>query len=268
MTVAAGVEVYNVDSSSVKARGRSLKADEHEEALDGPVRDLVENVTGKQKLKDAVATIELTGFQQDNFGAILDEDTDIEDWRVGEAYGESYLTTHRECLFPWPDKWDERKSGSSLPGADLAGVQKTDRKTNPYRFAYGEVKTSYEAKYPPSAVYGRTGLKQQMEDLRNSQPLRNDLFRYLGMRATGSAWYDKWKSATSRFLADDTDVSIFGVMFRDVPPDEADLRARSRSLAKGCPAKMGIELLAIYLPSGSISGFGEFYKEGTADAGN
>lgn len=268
MTIAAGAEVYNVDASAIVARGRSVTADERDSALNDPVRELVEDAAGKQKLKDAVATIELTGFQKDSFEAILEEDTDVEDWRVGEAYSESYLTVHRECLFPWPDKWDERKSGSSLPGADLAGLQKTDDAANPYRFAYGEVKTSCEARYPPSAVYGRTGLKQQMEDLRDSQRLRNDLFRYLGMRANGSDWHDKWKSAASRYLGDSTDVSIFGVMIRDVPPDEADLRARSVSLARGCPANMVIELLAIYFPAGSISGFAEFYKEGTADAGN
>jgi hypothetical protein len=73
-----------------------------------------------------------------------------EEWRVGEALAEAYLVAHRTCKFPWPDGRDARKAGSSLPGADLVGFQQhggTDR------FAFGEVKTSGEIRYPPGAMY-------------------------------------------------------------------------------------------------------------------
>ncbi len=191
--------------------------------------------------------------------AILDSDGPLEDWRVGEAYGEAYLTGHKRCFFPWPDKWDERKSGSSLPGADLAGLQDTGKKKLPFRFAFGEVKTSHVENYPPGAMHGRTGLKQQMEDLRDSDSIRNDLFRYLMMRAQNATWKPKWESAAKRYLADRNDVAIVGVLIRDVPPDERDLKARSTGLANGHPAKMHIELLAIYLPSESIAELAAFY---------
>lgn len=62
-----------------------------------------------------------------------------------------------------------------------------------------------------------------------------------------------------RFLAESTDVAIFGVLIRDVTPDERDLKTRSQNIAKKHPAKMHIELLAIYLPAGSISILGMMF---------
>lgn len=79
------------------------------------------------------------------------------------------------------------------------------------------------------------------------------------MRAQGADWEDKFKAALARFLAESTDVAIFGVLIRDVPPDESDLKTRSKNIANKHPAKMHIELLAIYLPAGSIGILGMMF---------
>jgi hypothetical protein len=254
MAIALGTEVYNVDHLRVVARGRTHSASERDAALAADVRALVQDDTGATKAAALTTSLNLTGFQTKNLDAVLKGGSSPKDWEVGEAYGEAYLATHKRCHFPWSDRWDERKDKSSLPGSDLVGLQETSTPKSPsFRFAFGEVKTSAEAKYPPGVMYGKEGLKQQMEDLRDRHEIRNTLVRYLTMRAQGADWEDKFKTALVRFLAESTDVAIFGVLIRDVTQDERDLKARSQNIAKKHPVRMHIELLAIYLPSGSIN---------------
>ena len=38
------------------------------------------------------------------------------------------------------------------------------------------------SRHPPGNMYGRHGLKAQLEDLRNNEEIRNTLFVYLGHR--------------------------------------------------------------------------------------
>ena len=83
-----------------------------------------------------------------------------EDWRVGEALAQAFLAAHRNCTFPWPASRDLRNPVSSPAGTDLVGFVDFDRGG---LFAFGEVKTSTQQQWPPSLIYGRHGLKQQME---------------------------------------------------------------------------------------------------------
>jgi hypothetical protein len=46
-------------------------------------------------------------------------------------------------------------------------------------------------------------------------------------------------------------------MVRDVPPHEDDLRIRVSSLGRNCSEAMIIELMAMYLPLGSIATLSE-----------
>lgn len=254
MAVALGTEVYNVDHQRVVARGRKHTASQRDSALDREVGALVLDEAGAQKASGLTTSLNLTGFQTKNLDAVLKGGSSPKDWEVGEAYGEAYLGSHKRCHFPWSDRWDERKEKSSLPGSDLVGLQETGKSKSPsFRFAFGEVKTSTDKRSPPGVMYGKEGLKRQMEDLRDEHEIRNTLVRYLMMRAQGADWEDKFKAALKRFLAESTDVAVFGVLIRDVQPDERDLRARSQGIARKHPPKMHIELVAIYLPPGSIS---------------
>ena len=138
--------------------------EELDAALSGPVATVLFDDEGKANIESILTDLVETDFEQDSLKRILSDPDAIEDWRVGEAIAETYLQDHRDCCFPWPDGRDERKSGSSLPGADLVGFGKDEEGDC---LAFGEVKTSSEAGYPPSAMYGRTGLKKQLEDLRD-----------------------------------------------------------------------------------------------------
>jgi len=253
MTVAAGETVYNEGSAPCSGLGLAWSEDDLGAAINGPVAAVLFDDEGKADIEDILTGLAETEFEQEGLRRVLSDPDDIEDWRVGEAIAETYLTNHRDCYFPWPDGRDERKSGSSLPGADLVGLHADDQGDC---LTFGEVKTSSEAKYPPGAMYGRTGLKQQLEDLRDSDSIRDDLFKYLGYRAKGADWIERFKQAGKRYLTNKSDVQLFGFLVRDVEPHKDDVRVRAEKLGKGCPDGTRIELLALYLPKGSIEGIG------------
>ena len=241
---------YQLGIPPVIGTGLGVSAQDLDAELAGSTAELVFDDAGKRDLRGLLEGLAETQFAKDNLEALLTDDGTPEDWRVGEALAERYLTEHHDCFFPWPDGRDERKRGSSLPGADLAGFQ---HRVGRERFAFGEVKTSAEAAYPPGVVYGRHGLKQQMEDLRGCREVRDDLVRYLGHRAPNASWQTRYQAAAETYLNDTCDVRIFGLLVRDVDPHQDDLRARVSALATGCPGATVIELTALYLPAGSIA---------------
>lgn len=250
----AGTIAYSLGNPPVIGTGVSWSEQETETAVAGPVASVVYDDAGTQSLTSLLSGLPETGFTSAQVQATLSQTATVENWRVGEALAESYLVHHRDCHFPWPDGRDIRKNGSSLPGADLVGFQKSGAQ---HRFAFGEVKTSGEKEYPPGACYGVTGLKQQLEDLRNDLGIRDDLVKYLGHRAaSGAGWKDQFMEAARFYFADKNDIRVFGLLVRDVQPHVDDVRVRVSSLAKGCPALMTIELLAIYLPEASIEKLG------------
>ena len=251
--IAAGTECYRHGTLPSTGQGRSWNDEELDTAIKNHVSGLVFDDQGKADIQEMLAGVADTAFEREQLAQVLTAPGDVENWRVGEAIAEAYLTEHRACLFPWPDGRDERKSGSSLPGADLVGFQ---RDIHGDRFAFGEVKTSGEAKYPPGAMYGRTGLKQQLEDLRDKVSIRNDLFMYLGHRAKNAPWGDRFKAASKRYLNNTSDVQLFGVLVRDVEPNVDDVRTRVEKLGCDCPADTHVELLALYLPNGVIDNLG------------
>ena len=174
---------------------------------------------------------------------------EAEEWRVGEALAAVYLEDHRRCRFPWPAIRDLRNMKSSLPGADLVGFTTDD---DGRCFAFGEVKTSGEHRYPPRVLHGEDGLILQLSKLRDDRSARDDLVRYLGYRAVSASWNSDFKDAVGRYLKDSTDVAVFGMLIRDVPPDTRDLHSATSKLASGDPSRLRIEFLAIYVPAGSL----------------
>lgn len=249
--LAAGSIEYSLGTQPVIGAGYSWTDPEMKAALAGPVAEVFYDDIGSQQVRSLLMGIVETGFAQDNVKEVLERPQSDENWRVGEAIAEAYLVHHRDCSFPWPDGRDVRRAQSSLPGADLVGFQKD---AVAFRFAFGEVKTSHEAKYPPGTLHGRTGLKQQLEDLRDEVAVRDQLVLYLSHRAgLNPPWKETFADAAKRYFTDRQDVSVFGVLVRDVKPHSDDLNALVQKLHTGCPASMSVELLAIYLPAQSIS---------------
>ena len=263
MTVARGTPVYSTGNPPCIGLGLTWSSEELNTALGGPVSAVLFDDEGRTSFEQMMREVVETEFEQDRLLRVFRHPERVEDWRVGEAIAKTWLTDHHKCYFPWPDRRDERRSGSSLPGADLVGLHAD---AHGDCLAFGEVKTSYDAKQPPGLMYGRTGLKKQLEDLRDNISIRDDLFKYLGYRAQGASWKKRFQQAGVRYLNNKSDVRLFGFLVRDVPPHENDVRVRVKSLGQGCPDSMKIKLLALYLPAGRIKGIGaaavEFRSEG------
>lgn len=245
---------YSVDSAPVIARGMAYNEEQLDEAINGSVKDLLLDTTGTAELNDMLAGLASTEFEQDQISQLLQAEPEPEDWLVGEALAEAYVAENENCTFPWPTSRDLKNPEASPAGADLTGFQETDDSENPYRFAFGEVKTSSDENYPPNVMYGRTGLKNQLEGLRDSYTTKQSLVLYLGHHAINASWRHMFESATKRYLSSEyTDIAIFGVLIRDVEPNESDLSYRATSLANGCPDLTSIALYALYLSENAIS---------------
>lgn len=254
MTVSAGEVAYDLGAPPCSGVGLRWSNEELDYALNDQVAAVLFDDEGRTNIEVILAGLAETEFAQDGLRRVLEEPDQVEDWRVGEAIAETYLTDYRSCSFPWPDGRDERKRGSSLPGADLVGFGIDDAGDC---FAFGEVKTSSERSYPPGAMYGRTGLKRQLEDLRDDERIRDDLVKYLGHRAGPAPWRARFQRAAVRYLENTSDVQLYGYLVRDVEPNPNDLRSRVSNLGADCPAGTRIELLALYLPQGGLNNIGE-----------
>ena len=254
MTAGVGAVVYDLGKVPCSGVGLQWSNDELTSALKGQVVAALFDDEGRASIEEILAPTAETDFARDGLRRVLEGPDKIEDWRVGEAIAETYLTEHRSCSFPWPDGRDARKSGSSLPGADLVGFGVDDEGDC---LAFGEVKTSGERNYPPRLLYGRTGLKQQLKDLRDSETIRDHLLRYLCHHCRSAPWRARLARAGGRYLRNKSDIQLYGFLVRDVDPNQEDLRAPVRGLAPGCPEETRIELLALYLPHGRLKGIGE-----------
>ena len=253
MTIGAGTDIYNADVAPVTARGVSYTDAELDAALSGSVSRVLWDDAGAADLQTILTGMVTTDFSDRSVKRILGSHHAPNNWRVGEGLAEAFLVEHRDCEFPWPTSRDLKNPSASPTGTDLVGFQNTNAAGHAHRFALGEVKTSEQEAWPPSVMDGRHGLKKQLEDLRDSLDVKDSLVKYLGHHANGMDWFPRYQSATTRYLANPSDVSLFGVLVRDVEPKREDLAGRAGDLAAGCPAETGIELRAMYLPRKAIN---------------
>jgi hypothetical protein len=103
-----GVTAYTIATSPVSGCGVVFNSAEIDQALAGPVADIVFDVPGDREIEALLSSIAETEFDQSGIRRILNNQRTVENWRVGEALAEAYLVTHRSCQFPWPDARDER----------------------------------------------------------------------------------------------------------------------------------------------------------------
>ena len=253
MAIASGTEVYNVDTIPVTARGVLYAEVELDSALKSSVSQVLWDDTGTNNLQAILTSVVTTDFSDKSVKRVLSNHPMPENWRIGEGLAEVFLVEHRSCKFPWPSGRDLKNPSASPAGTDLVGFQNTKTTVNAHRFAFGEVKTSEQEAWPPSAMNGRHGLQKQLENLRDSTNVKDSLVKYLGHHANGTDWLSRYKSAAMRYLANPTDISLFGVLVRDVEPKQEDLASRAAKLSANCPTETSIELRAMYLPLKSIS---------------
>ena len=136
--------MYKIGSEPCKGIGVRWTETDLDTALVDSVVGVLRDESGSAIVREILGPLGETEFATDQIERVTSQ-SPSPSWRVGEAIAEVYLTDWRNCLFPWPMSRDARRSGVSLPGADLVGL--TTGKTGE-RFVFGEIKTSSEATYP------------------------------------------------------------------------------------------------------------------------
>lgn len=246
--VSAGFIEYTLGKEPCTGTGITWTSDELDDALASSVTSILADDAGLALIKEALMPLSETGFVAERVSERVTKG--VKNWRVGEAIAEAYLTDRRECVFPWPMRRDARRQGVSLPGADLVGFAMEGKG---YRLVFGEVKTSSQMRYPPGVMNGESGLRQQIKDLRDDVDLRDGLIEYLTFRSPYAPWRGCFIQAVGRYLNNGrNDVRLYGVLIRDVSPDDRDLKNSVSRLINDCPAKMNITFIAIYLPEGRV----------------
>lgn len=250
MTMPTPTLEYDVSSPPVHASAVSYTEHQLDQIISGPVKDILRDTSGQDELEELLASLPSTEFEFDVLAEVLAEDCEFEDWLVGEAIAEAFITAHSQCEYPWPTSRDLKNSGASPAGCDLTGLQLVEDQDLPYRFSFGEVKTSYDQNSPPSVM---TSLGRQLFGLRDDKATKVDLVKYLGRHSAGKPWQVKFQSAAKRyFQSSGTDIAVFGILIRDTAPRESDIRGKANALSIHCPASTDIKLHALHIPDGEI----------------
>jgi hypothetical protein len=221
------------------------------EAFDAFMSDTVasrlHDKEGKTEFEVYLRGLASTGFARDSLDAILAAEVQEDrDWAVGEAIAEAYLGREHQITWPWNMERDKRNPNASLPGADLIGFHTENEDV---RLALGEVKSSTDAKTPPGVMNGRSGMKHQIDNLANNLSLVCQLLKWLLPRCKDTEFESYFKAAVGLFLqSGNMAISLFGVLIRDKQPNELDLKARGRTLAKSLQDPTSCHLIAIYIP--------------------
>lgn len=240
----SGEETYK-DNEQLSLLGIRYSENELQQSII-EVKKFCFDTTERDRFNNFVNSISDTGFS-----VLTMNNLQITSWQVGEGLAEAYLTNHFSCYFPWSSNRDLKNPQSSLTGADLVGFYDNE-------FAFGEVKTSSEERYPPQVTYQqKDGLNTQLNKLCNDKNLQTTLIQYLFHRLKGG---QKYKNALKKYLQDNNDYNIFGVLVRDTEPNIADWYYLKNNLQPHNTKR--VFLIALYLPKDGIEQLHQLVSEG------
>lgn len=229
--VPVGETIYQETHNGMCIKGASYSDVDLDDSVQ-IVADTCFDTSGQTDFINYIQSLDDTGFHPPN--VVLPS---IKDWQVGEGFAEAYLTSHFSCVFPWSNNRDLKNPNSSLTGADMVGFRQG-------QFAFGEVKTSSEQKYPPQVTSKKEdGLNTQLEKLCHNHDMRWALVQYLFHRLNGSS---DFKEACIAYLKGSNNFYIFGVLVRDVEPEIKDWAYLKKHLL--VHEQGSVFLVALYLP--------------------
>lgn len=227
----SGKAIYQETHNGMCIQGMSYNEEDVNQSAQS-VADICFDALGQEDFKIYILSLSDTGFRPIN--TIL---LKMRDWQVGEGFAEAYLTSHFECDFPWSNNRDLKNPNSSLTGADMVGFHQG-------QFAFGEVKTSTEQKYPPQVTSKKDhGLNAQLKKLCHNHDRRWMLVQYLFHRMTNKA---KHQEACIAYLKDNLNFYVFGVLVRDVEPKINDWDYLKKHME--VHGQKRVSLVALYLP--------------------
>jgi hypothetical protein len=216
------------------------------------VKNKLLDTSGTEELINEFQDVTKTGFDKDllvNIFSLSNNPEDLPAWRVGEAFAEFFLEERHGARFYYNPIRDAKNPDSNLTGADLVGFIDVGSDTI---FLFGEVKTSSDKNSPPQVLYGRSGLINQLENLKSDEKRRNNLVRYLGFKAKNLPKDNVFRKDYSKSLrvyrTNRKQVQLFGILVRDTESNELDLYSRFQALIKDLDNIMKLQLVALYIP--------------------
>lgn len=138
------------------------------------------------------------------------------------------------------------RQGPSLPGADLVGFCKEG---DTVLLLFGEVKTSSDANTPPNVMYGSGGMAWQLKGEATRLDIQHALLKWLRARCKSDEHRALYEAAVHRYVQSlGKEILLLGILLRDTEPNELDVIARAKALAKILGSPTRIEITAWYLP--------------------
>jgi hypothetical protein len=208
----------------------------------------LDDTEGSNEFHHHLKGLALTGLGQTGLAAVLNADQPEERaWAASEALAEAFLEEDKGVVFPWNMERDKRNPFGSLPGADIIGFIGEGKNC---RFAFGEVKSSSEQKYPPQVMSGRSGrMGHQLDTLANDLSKIYQLLKWLLPRVKNNQYQTSYNTAAiSFFNSGNKLISLFGILVRDTEVNEKDLSVRGSALRKKFSLPTTCHLIALYLP--------------------
>lgn len=190
--------------------------------------------------------IKETGFSDENFINIFENKEEANCWRIGELVAECVLEDKDKIRFYYNSTRDAKNLRSNQTGADLVGFCDIE---NEVCFLFGEVKTSEDEHTPPNVMYSKTGMINQLENLRDNSNKKDSLVKWLFSKATlikGEFLEDCREALKTYHKSSKKKVQLIGVLVRDTVPSERDLKARAKSLKENHCEDTKIKLLSLY----------------------
>lgn len=237
-------------------QGFSLDEQECRSHLQGSVKDnLLDREEREDSLERLRVLIDETGFEASegllaDIQVLEDENVQVRNFRVGEAYAEVFLEQEFVCRFYWNELRDARNPKGNKTGADLVGFIEADGQV---LFLFGEVKTSSEmANRPPQVMTGADGIEGQLKDLYSNRVKRLILISYLQSKMRlfpdGHPFKLDFGAGFRAYYSNPEDYHLIGVLIRDIEPNERDLSLSYDRLRAQILEPAGLKLLALYLP--------------------
>lgn len=218
-----------------------------------------DNLQDSQEWQDSLERLRAlrdeTGFDASDglladIQALENEEIEVQQFRVGEAYAEVILEQGFSCRFHWNENRDTRNPKGNKTGADIVGFIEVEDQV---LFLFGEVKTSSEtANRPPQVMTGAKGVENQLRDLYNDRSKRLVLISYLKNKMRhfpeGHQFRTDFEASQRAYYSGIEYYHLFGVLVRDVEADEKDISSSYERLKNHILEPKGIKLMAVYLP--------------------
>lgn len=224
--------------------------------LQGMVKDNLLDREERENTLDTLRALQQdTGFDANeeliaDIQVLENEQLELRQFRVGEAYAEVILEESFVCRFHWNENRDARNPRGNKTGADLVGFIEVDGQV---LFLFGEVKTSSETtRRPPQVMTNADGIEKQLRGLYDNREKRQILITYLQSKARLYAeehpFNRDYNASLRAYYSKNCQFQLIGVLVRDVAPDCRDVLSSYDRLSQHILEPNGIKLLALYLP--------------------